>query len=263
MSSGKRVLKLKLNKGDYTVANAKDINTGALKVLLVGDAGTRKTFLACQFPGCHVVDLDGGMLTVRGQDVTYITIGERPTTDPDFLEIVGGEKSKKHTHSMFLKSQYLIEHWANTLDASHTLVVDSLTFYSEAALNHIRKIENNKDERQNYLGAQKLISGTFEKLKMLPCNVVVTAHRTLIEDDGGGLSQYVPRTAGRGFAMMLPAYFDEIWRTSVKSKKVKGESVQVFTLETIKSAREQGKTRLNLPPVIEEPTYDKILKLTA
>jgi len=245
------------------MANTRDIKPNTLKVLLVGDAGTKKTILSSSFPDPHFVDLDGGMLSVRGKDITYVTIGEKETTDPDFLAIL---KSPKYAgHSMFLKAQYLIEHWANTLTANQTLVIDSLTFYSEAALNHVAALEKNKDARQNYMGAQNLIRATFEKLKSLPCNVVVTAHRVLVEESEGIMS-YLPKTAGKSFALMLPSYFDEVWRTSVKTKKVKDSSgklvpTQIFTLDTIKSMKEQGKTRLNLPSSIEDPTYEKIMTL--
>jgi hypothetical protein len=243
------------------MANAKNITPNTLKVLLIGDAGTKKTILASTFPDPHFVDLDGGMLSVRGRDITYITIGEQTTTDPDFLAIFAGKNpDKRAKDSMFLKAQYLIEHWANTLTANQTLVLDSLTFYSEAALNHVQRLENNKDMRQTYGGAQKLIAATFEKLKDLPCNVIVTSHRTLVEETEGVVS-YVPKTAGKSFALALPSYFDEVWRTSVKSKRKGGEVEQLFMLETVKGLREQGKSRLNLPPMIEDPTYEKIMAL--
>jgi len=240
------------------MANTQNLTPDTLKVLLVGDAGTKKTILSSTFPDPHFVDLDGGMMSVRGKNINYITIGEKPTNDPDFLAII--KNPKMASHSMFAKAQYLIEHWANTLTAQQTLVIDSLTFYSEAALNHVQKLENNKDMRQTYGGAQKLIAATFEALKAVQCNVVITAHRVLVED-GDGINSYVPRTCGKSFGYMLPAYFDEIWRTSVKIKKKGGESEQIFALETIKNLREQGKTRLNLPALIEDPTYDKIIEL--
>ena len=258
------MLLLKIDRSKL-MARTKDISPKTLKILLIGDAGTKKTILASTFPDPHFVDLDGGMLSVRNKDVCYITIGEKPTTDPDFLAIYTKNAEKKASQSMFLKAQDLIEHWANTLTADQTLVIDSLTFYSEAALNHVQKLENNKDMRQTYGGAQKLISATFELLKHLECNVIVTAHRTLVEETEG-INSYVPKTAGKSFALALPSYFDEVWRTSVKRVKVKGDGGKseqglAFALETIKGLREQGKSRLNLPAVIEEPTYEKIMSL--
>jgi len=248
------------------MARTKDITPHTLKILLIGDAGTKKTRLAATFPDPHFVDLDGGMLSVRDKDIMYITIGEKETVDPDFLAIYKLNAAKKAKQSMFLKAQDLIEYWANTLTANQTLVIDSLTFYSEAALNHVQKLENNKDMRQTYGGAQKLISATFEQIKHLQCNVIVTAHRTMVEETEG-VTSYVPKSAGKSFSLALPSYFDEVWRTSVKRTKVKVEGEdkkqdgQVFALETIKGLREQGKSRLNLPPVIHDPTYEKIMEL--
>jgi hypothetical protein len=246
------------------MANAQAITNGTLKVLLVGDAGSKKTLLASTFPDPHFVDLDDGMLVCRGRDVKYITIGERETTDPDFFAIckeLNKVPEKMAKMSSFAKAQLVIEYWANTLKENQTLVLDSLTFYSEAALRHVQKLENPKDMRQTYGGAQKLIAMTFEQFKNIPANVVVIAHRTLVEEQEGVIS-YVPKTAGKSFALQLPSFFDEVWRATTMTKKVGGVQTQTYTIETFKTNREQGKTRLNLPQVIEDPTYDKIIALT-
>lgn len=248
------------------MARTNAIEPTTLKILLIGDAGTKKTRLAATFPDPHFVDLDGGMLSCRDLDVHYVTIGEQVTVDPDFLAIYPKNAEKKAKQSMFLKAQDYIEHLANTLTKDQTLVIDSLTFYSECALNHVQKLENNKDMRQTYGGAQKLIAASFELIKHLPCNVIVTAHRALIEDADGNI-QYVPKSAGRSFSIALPSYFDEVWRTSVTRVKNKDKSegadkyLLAYSLETIKGLREQGKSRLNLPQIITEPSYEKIMSL--
>jgi hypothetical protein len=242
------------------MANTKQITNGTLKVLLVGDAGSKKTLLASTFPDPHFVDLDDGMLVCRGKDIKYITISERETTDPDFLAICKNP-TRDAKLSAFAKSQMLIEHWLNNLTANQTLVLDSLTFYSDAALRHVQKLENPKDMRQTYGGAQKLISCTFELFKTVPCNIVVIAHRAMVEESEGVIS-YVPKTAGKSFALQLPSFFDEVWRTTTVTKKIGGETIQKYAIETFKTHKEQGKTRLNLPTVIEDPTYDKIISLS-
>ena len=248
------------------MANTKNYTVEALKILLVGDAGTKKTRLSGSFPDPHFIDLDAGMGVLRDKEVNYITLGEKPTTDPDFLEITKNTKGKPvNERSMFEKAQHLLEHYANTLTKDQTLVLDSLTFYSRAALNHVQQQEKFKDNRKTYGVAQQLITETFEMLKNIECNVIVTAHRTLVENNEGILS-YVPVTAGKAFAMTLPAYFDEVWRTCAKTetKKTKGvtEYDKKFWLETCVTRKEQGKSRvLHLPDVIEDPTYDKIMSL--
>lgn len=243
------------------MANARDITPGALKVLLVGDAGTKKTILASTFPNPHIVDLDDGMMSVRGRDVTYVTIGEKETTDSDFIDMVCKTDKKLPTRCAFLKAQALLEHWANKLGPGDTLILDSLTFYTDAALRYVLKINNQKDPRiQDWGAAQKLIEATLEELNKLPCHVVVTAHRDMKQDKETEQIFFVPQTIGK-LAKKLPAYFDEVWRTTVKPTKKGGETLLNYAIETAKARREDGKSRLNLPSVIEEPTFDKIMEL--
>lgn len=243
------------------MANAKDLTPGSLKVLLVGDAGTKKTILASTFPDPHFVDLDDGMLSVRGRDVNYVTIGEKLTTDADFIALCCQKDKKLPSKKAFLKAQALLEHWANTLTANQTLVLDSLTFYTDAALAYVLHLEcQSKPRIQDWGAAQKLVERTLEELNKLPCHVVVTAHRDMKVDAETQTISYVPQTIGK-LAKKIPAYFDEVWRTTVTPKKKGGETTLIYTIETTKARREDGKTRLNLPSVIEEPTFNKIMSL--
>lgn len=240
------------------MANAKTMNAKSLKVLLVGDAGTYKTRLAATFPQPHFVDFDDGMLSVRGQDVIYITIGRKETTDEDFLALFPTKKAKMRA---FVKGQALLEHWANTLTKDQTLVLDSFTFYTDAALEHVLALNNQPTPRiQDWGAAQKLLEGTLEELNKLPCNVVVIAHRDMKQDQETGAISYVPQTIGK-LAKKMPAYFDEVWRTNTKLKKEGGSDVEEFYIETIKGRREDGKTRLNLPSKIVNPTYESIIQI--
>ena len=116
------------------MANCKDMSESTLKVLLYGPSGTGKTTLASTFPEPHVVDFDKGMMSVRGKDIQYITIGNRETLDPDFLAIfdTAWAKANKYTANKgnlakdtgYMKAIMLIEHWGNTLTKDQTLVID-------------------------------------------------------------------------------------------------------------------------------------------
>ncbi len=247
------------------MANAKDLKPTALKVLIWGKPGTGKTKIAATFPDPHFVDLDDGMLTVRGQDVNYITITDQPTTDPDFLAMCKElPEIKKGTpypeQSRFEKAQIAIGNYAATLTDKQTLVIDSLTFYSQSAFDHIMEVEKPKDNRQVYGAAQKLISATLDILKDRPCHVVLLAHVKTNTDEHGNITTIVPQTTGNALAAVLPGHFDEVWRTEVEMDK-KDPSKHVYVMHTAPMKKENAKSRLDLPSRIVDPTYDKVVKM--
>lgn len=248
------------------MANAKNLKSDAIRLLLVGEAGSGKTKLSATFPNPHFVDLDDGMLTVRGQDVNYITIGQYKTEDPDFLEIVKDKpalKGKIKDYSeltTFEKAQAVIEHWANTLKAGDTLIIDSLTFYSQAAFDYVIEVEKPKDNRQAYGAAQKLISSTFDLIRTRPCNIILTAHKKLRTDEHGNLLTVQPMTVGNALADIIPSHFDEVYRMEVEISKKGGEEQKEYVLYTCPTKKQKGKSRLGLPERIVDPTYEKLIK---
>ena len=248
------------------MANAKDIKPDALRILLVGDAGTGKTVLASTFPNAHFVDLDDGMLSVRGKDVNYISISQYKTEDEDFDTITKDLPAVKRGNdyqeqSTFEKAQIVIEHWANTLKAGDTLVIDSLTFYSQAAFDYVLATEKFKDNRMAYGAAQKLVSTTLDLIRTRPCNVILIAHKKVKTDENGNVTEITPQTVGNALANILPSHFDEVYRMEVEIKKKGGVDEKTYVMHTCPTRKEKGKSRLNLPERIEDPTYEKIMKL--
>jgi adenosyl cobinamide kinase/adenosyl cobinamide phosphate guanylyltransferase len=253
-------------KENTTLANAKDIKPDALRILLVGEAGTGKTVFASTFPNAYFVDLDDGMLSVRGKDVNYISISQYETNDPDFDEIIKDlpkpKGGKRHQElSTFEKAQVVIEHWANNLKAGDTLVIDSLTFYSQAAFDYIIETEKPKDNRMAYGAAQKLISATLDLIRTRPCNIILIAHKKIKTDENGNVVEITPQTVGNALANILPSHFDEVWRMEVELKKKGGEDHKTYVMHTCPTRKEKGKSRLRLPDRIEEPSYEKIMSL--
>lgn len=256
---------LTINYKDKALANAKDITVTAIKSLIWGPPGSGKTKIAATFPNPHFVDLDDGMLTVRGQDINYVTITAQETTDPDFLAMCAEMPPLKkgtpyHQQSRFEKAQIAIQYYANKLTANQTLVIDSLTFYSQSAFDHIMEVEKPKDNRQVYGAAQKLISATLDILKDRPCNVVLLAHVKTNIDEHGNITTIVPQTTGNALAAVLPGHFDEVWRTEVEMDR-KDPEKHVYVIHTAPMKKENAKSRLELPAKIVDPTYEKIMKL--
>lgn len=240
------------------MANAKNLNQKSLKVLIYGPAGTGKTELASTFPSPHFVDLDDGMLTIMGKDVTYITITRRPTEDPDFIELFT-ERSKRW--DAFTRAQKLIEHWANALPEDATLVIDSLTFLNDYAMDSVLSSENQSKPRiQDWGAAQKMLETTLEALNNTKCNLIMIAHENFVKDEESGVISWLPATIGK-LATKIPIYFDEVWRSFAEQGKGANKDEYIYGIETKPTRRTTAKSRLKLPKRIDNVTYDTIMKL--
>jgi len=242
------------------VAQTENMETKALRVLIYGPAGTKKTTLAGTFPNPHFVDLDGGMMVLKGKKgVNYVTINGRPTTDPDFISLVGQKFSNQDA---FTKAQELIEKWANKLTKEETLVIDSLSFLSNYTMDYVLTTAKVKQARiQDFGAARALIEATLEATKGCECNVVMIAHETFEKDDEQGYMSFMPNTVTKNLATQIPNYFDEVWRSFAEQGKGEARGKTIFGIDTVPTRRTVGKSRINLPARIEEPTYELIMKL--
>lgn len=240
------------------MANAKDLTSSApLKVLLYGPAGTRKTTLAATFPNPHFVDFDNGMRTIRGQSVHYVTINGRETTDPDFLAIPACKAVAKA--SAFIKGQKYLEHLANTLKEEDTLVLDSLTFYGNYAMDHALALAGRPTPQlQDWGTARKMVEISLEALKSAACNLIIITHEDFEKDEEQGYISFQPKGVTGNQGRILGTFFDEVWRAGIVHGQGVDKGKMTYTLTTVPSKRAEGKSRSNLPATIENPTYEKI-----
>jgi hypothetical protein len=244
------------------MANAKDMKEKPLKVLLWGPSGTGKTKLSGSFPNPHFIDLDNGMSTLAGSNINYITLSDKLTTDEDFIAIC--KANKKDPDKMcksvgYVKTMFLLEHWANTLTSNDTVIVDSLTILNNGALDYVLKLAGVATARiQDYGAAQKLLEDVFEQINDVKCNVIVIAHQQFVKDDESGFISWLPDTIGK-LANRIPIYFDEVWLTGTERSK-EDKNKQDYYIETRPTRRTTAKSRLSLPAKIVDPTYEKVMK---
>jgi len=243
-----------------------DQTTASASLLFWGPPFSGKSVLASQFPNPHFIALDKHCLTsVRGLrakynlsfDVTVIEIGEKETTDPDFVKLVGSDKVGKM--DAWEKTLYLIEAWCRTLSANDTLVIDNLSRIGEDLSRSITKktskVKFGFDEWNYFLTQmQKMIECVNHDERK--CNVIMIGHERPNEDE---LTKEVRRylllpgqTKHR-----IPSTITDYLYMHTTLKVIGGKRVPVRMLKSMPTHDAQTGSR-TLIPDIEFPTYAKI-----
>jgi hypothetical protein len=197
-----------------------------VKILVLGDSGTGKTGSLASLVRAgyhlHVLDFDckvkGGILPV---------LVERDC--PDFLGHVDFESLRDKfkfsavgpvfngTPSAFARGMALLDKWSDGSVPSewgpeHVLVLDSLTFFSDAAFNWAKSMNPGAKEQRTFFGvAQGAIEKMIEKVTSsdFNTNVVVLAHIDWQERPDGTMKGF-PGTVGRALNSTIPAYFENV-----------------------------------------------------
>ncbi len=197
---------------------------GNLKILLMGDAGVGKTIFACSFPGkTRVLDFDGKI------DSAALFYKGKPQIDNiDVEQFTSGIELNPIQQMEKVIRDELIPAQREGKMPFDTLVLDSITTFSAAALAHIVKTNPGIKRTASAQGMQPglqdygILSREFQRLIQgllaLPCNVIMLAHIATEKDEATG--QLLRHTMMDGsFAKKLPIYFKEVWRAYVKDGK--------------------------------------------
>lgn len=198
--------------------------TNQFKLLIMGEPGEGKTVLACSFPGpALLLDFDGKADSAasfyKGQDlVNHIDVEELNASlvdDPiqKLNEIIDKKLIPQQREG---KLEY------------KTIILDSVTTFSRAVLNHIVKTNPGIKRVASKQGVQPgmqdygILRREFAKLipglLSLPCNIVMTAHIDAKKDDLTGEISRGPVMDG-SFSQELGIYFKEVWVLSTEKGK--------------------------------------------
>lgn len=196
------------------------------KLLLIGDSGTGKTgalaSLARDGYKLHILDFDnkiaGGILPIvlkqqpsfKGGTVDYEPLRDNLKSSP-LGPILDGMAQA------FTKGIGLLDKWSDgsvpkTWGPEHILVLDSLTFFSDAAYNWAKAMNPSaKDPRQWFYTAQQAVEGTLAMLtaSQFATNVIVIAHVTWQVNPDGTMKGY-PSSVGKALGPTIPAYFENM-----------------------------------------------------
>lgn len=226
--------------------NAKELSLKNfhLVCMVYGKSGTGKTRFAGTFPKPYFFDYDGGMLTLRGQDIDYDHYDD---------VVVNGVVRRS---AIDLTNQKLREFEKDC--PYETLVFDSMTIYQDLLVAHITRASKTEKMNQGDWGSyHDYMKGLIFAAKRLGVNLVFTAHEQIIApEEGVGTGVLIlPQFFGK-MATKVTAYFDEVYRTSVKRK---GQET-VYVLDTRAGYDFTAKSRLGELSSEENPSFGDIME---
>ena len=213
--------------------NLSEIKTeGHFKLLAQADSGVGKTCLAATFPGpIEYLDfdmkVDSAASFLRSKDrndqLNSINVEQFPP---------GLGESPLDKLSKLISTKYIPQQKTGRMEFN-TLVVDSITTFSSACLQHIVKSNPGIKRNETRQGAQPglqdygILRREFQRLipglLTLPCNVVMLAHLTVEKDEATG-QVFRHSMMDGSFAKELPIYFKEVWRLYRKDGKIMAQT---------------------------------------
>lgn len=203
------------------------------KMLLVGDSGAGKSgalaSLAQAGYNLRILDIDNGLDVLAnllsdpaspyGKEA-LARVSFQTITDP--MKSMAGRLIPTKA-SVWQRAMTQLNGWKTetedfgpiaTWTSQDVLVIDSLTFISNAALNFILAMNarlGQQPQQSDWYQAQQLVEGMLQMLydDGVKCNVIVTSHITYIGEENGPQRGY-PSTLGKSLPPKVGRYFNTI-----------------------------------------------------
>lgn len=232
--------------------STKDIDLGErIMALFIGANGEGKSVAAASFPGpVKFYDFDGRMKPIKlfypNADIQYSTVGPKAIPAKRIISFLDFCKEFEDLQDRCP--------WA-------TVVIDSFTNMSNTAVTYQLRVRGGFDDFKGkttqsglpipgfdeYNGETTSISQILDVAKILPCNIIMTAHPiTKIMEEGGRAKRYTTIASyGSKIASFAPTYFDEIWAFERDSEQADAKRL-VWT-----AGHNMTKTALPLPAVFD------------
>lgn len=194
------------------------------KMLLIGDSGTGKTgslAALAQDYKLHVYDYDckiaGGILPILLKDkpASLANVDYEPLRDNFKASALGpilDGMPQAFTRGLALFDKWIDSTVPKLWGPEHILVLDSLTFFSDAAYNWAKSMNPSaKDPRQWFYTAQQAVENTIAMLtsSQVNTNVIVIAHVSYQSRPDGTMKGY-PASVGQALGPTIPAYFENM-----------------------------------------------------
>jgi len=216
--------------------------------LLYGPPGTGKThFLKGMPKPCYVFDFDGGVMTLRGEDIEYDTFFDK-------IEAGKGNQADKIRGSAAEEVYSTLSSWQGPGNCPYaSIALDSISTFQESLKNwELKTTGRPKATLAEWGNVMERLTKLFTLLKNIEAHKVVTAHELLIQDETSGLLVFKPLVVGKKLPNKMPLYFDEVYRLFIKDN---GE----HWMHTKAGRNFDAKSRLGLPK--EMPAdFNKVLE---
>lgn len=223
------------------------ISTGPLKIILMGDSGTGKTGSLVSLVQAgyklRILDFDSGLhvLALKVKELCPELSGnvQYRTLDDKYKAGANGFTIQPFA---WIEACKMINNWkykekdGTEVDLGtpwnwgpgHILVIDSLSFLSDACFNWAEALNPGaKDRRNIYFQAQEAIEKMLAELKAETyyTNVIVIAHIKYMTRDDGTTKGY-PTTVGSALNPEIPKYFNSMLQVITKKT---GRSIQTLS----------------------------------
>ena len=219
--------------------NAKDVSLSSenIKVFITGDFGTGKSVFAasCPTPG-FLFDFDDGAQIYRGKNFDYESY---PLSAPGWVKF---EKDLREIKKEVEDGKY------------QTVVVDSTTSMTDIAMERSLQLDPKRSVtggplwNVHYQLVKNLMEGKLRQIISLPCNIIVIAHLSLIQDqETGAILGAEPLLTGQ-LSKMVPGYFGEVYcafSKQVASQVSGGKATTEFYLRTLPRGYYKARSRLS------------------
>jgi hypothetical protein len=200
-----------------------------IKMLLMGDTGTAKTGSLASLANAgyklHILDYDNGLdilsTTVKKEclkNVEYETLTEKK-------KVVNGEVLPAFSPKAFSKGLALLTEWANKYTSlEDVIVIDSLTFMSDAALEFVQAGTGHlgrQPEIQEWGIAMSKIEDVLAILysEDVQCNVIINSHIKYIQDESTGIMKAQINTLGTKLPPKVGRYFNHMLLAQMQGSK--------------------------------------------
>jgi AAA domain-containing protein len=234
------------------VPSTRDIDLGErIMALFIGGNGEGKSVAAASFPKpIRFWDFDGRMKPIKlfypNDDISYVTVGPKAIPSKGIIDFLQFCKEFEDLQDRCP--------WA-------TGVIDSFTNLSNTAITYQLRVRGGFDDFKGkktlsglpipgfdeYNGETTSISQILDVAKVIPCNMIMTAHPIMkIMDEGGKSKRYSTIASyGSKIASIAPTYFDEIWAFEREGESLDSKRL-VWT-----GGRNMTKTALPVPGVFD------------